>query len=693
MFRSPPGRGAHLDSDRLTPNSKKAGARHDPGPSAHISARSGYRLGEYLSKKGQPVTTTPALRTNVTPGSQGTFPLPQLEATFTVGRDYVAEALGSILSRPGPVAVDIETDGLGLLALRVKAVSIGNTRHAVVLDPRDPFQRDLITRALADARALVLHNSPFDVPILVRTGIMRAADIGKVTDTLIYCRLAEPDVKTSKSLLAAGARYLDAEPEEILTTAFRAAGYGVGAKNADKTSRTKSDAWKAFDLDRPVYVQGAAIDAITTARILEPSRQAALDRTEGGHPDFGGPFSWAITGEEAERLVEREQILNRMFLRRAAQGIRVDLDYLDKYRDDVGQANTEHRALLAEHGIAEGNVNSITRWLDDRGLIPADYPRTPKTGAPSGRADHLKKLKHPVVSAFVGLKKNEKIDKDYLAKVVDLADDNNRVHPTTSLLAAVTGRMSVSDPPLQQYPGDKEDEESEHAVLGARGILMADEGDSMTSIDWSQIEPVVAANVARDLDVLAGYEAGTSDLYTTIAQKAGVDRKKAKVILLAQMYGEGMAALSGKLGISEEDGWELRRAVFRPMPKVERLLKRLREIGREHQAIFTVSGRIVPVPMSSYDGQPSVAAHKAVNYFVQGSAYDVLAEALVRVEQAGLGSAVYLAVHDELVVSTEAAADVERIMSAPPERLIKMAGRVPILRCDSQVLGERWAAA
>jgi DNA polymerase-1 len=626
--------------------------------------------------------TTREMRMSVHPGSSGTFPLPQLDALYTVGRDHVAAAAEKVVNSHEPLSVDIETDGLGVLAMRIKAVAIGNSGHAVVLDPRDPYQRGILVQALADARVIVLHNAPFDVPLLVRNGYMRHADINKVVDTLIYCRLAEPDERTSKGLLAASARYLGGTGKDILQTAFKAAGV-----------KKQSDGWLDFDIDRPVYVQGVAIDVISTARLLPLCRAAALTQTTGAHTDNGGPFGWAVTGNEAELLIEREQVLNRMFLRRAATGIRVDLDYLDRYRDTVGEENTGYRDLLAEANVAAGNNNSLITFLEANDLVPDDYPRTPKTGKPSGRADHLETLHHPVAQAFSQLKKNEKIDKDYLAKVVDLSDRDNRIHPTTSLLAAVTGRMSVSDPPLQQFPGDKVDDDGTVLTMGARGTLMADQGDSMTSIDWSQIEPVVAANIARDRGVLEGYEAGTSDLYTTIAQKAGVDRKKAKVILLAQMYGEGMRALAGKLGITEDEGWELRRAVFRPMPKVERLLKRLREIGEQHRMIFTVSGRIVPVPMGEYQGRVSVQTHKAVNFFVQGSAYDVLAEAMVRVEEAGLGDALYLAVHDELVVSKAAARDIEKIMTEPPERLIKMAGRTPILRCDSLDLGERWASA
>jgi DNA polymerase-1 len=77
---------------------------------------------------------------------------------------------------------------------------------------------------------------------------------------------------------------------------------------------------------------------------------------------------------------------------------------------------------------------------------------------------------------------------------------------------------------------------------------------------------------------------------------------------------------------------------------------------------------------------------------VQGSAYDVLAEALIKIEAAGLGDAVYLGLHDELVVSTSVANEVQRIMQQPPKRLIQWTKRVPVLRTDRADLGERWAA-
>jgi DNA polymerase-1 len=154
-----------------------------------------------------------------------------------------------------------------------------------------------------------------------------------------------------------------------------------------------------------------------------------------------------------------------------------------------------------------------------------------------------------------------------------------------------------------------------------------------------------------------------------------------------------MDKLAASLKVTKQEAFSIRDQVFAGMPKIENLIKTLKQLGRDHEKIFTVSGRIVPIPTTLYDGKWSVAAHKAVNYTIQGSAYDVLAEACIAIEEAGLGDAVYMALHDELVVSTDAAEDVRRIMATPPERLCQLAGRTPVLRTDMKHLGERWATA
>lgn len=598
----------------------------------------------------------------VRPASEGTFTYGTF-AKFTAGAEYVRDALVSLMRKDPGFAIDIETYGLGADSRRIKSVCFAHADHAVILDPRDSAQAHLARMAFKNSKSLIFHSSTFDVPALYAAGLMSIDDVSKVWDTLIWARLADPGEHGGNGLEACAVRMLGAAKTNTLTETFRAYGY------------TKSAGFHAFDLDRPVYLAGAVSDGLVTAALRPAVRSRAMRTTTQDHP-----FTrWGVTGSEAERLVDREQVINRMLLRRACRGLRVDFDFLDDYRARTAITVMEAAAALERAGIRPGVGGDLAKVLEELGEMPSDHPRTPKTGAYQMTAKLVDRLNHPLARQFVEHKKIVKVLNDYLVKVRDLADSEGRIHPVCSMLAAVTGRSSMSDPPLQQFPA------------GARGIILADEGDTLVSIDWSQIEPVVMANIAGEQKVLEGYENGTSDVYTDVATLAGgIDRKTAKVVLLAQMYGEGIKKLAADLGITQDEAKELKAGIFRAMPRARDLMQKWRNIGEEHQKIFTLSGRIVPIPMGEWEGRWSVQTHKAINFACQGSAYDVLAETLVAVEEAGLGDAVSLCVHDELVVSQEAAHDIQKIMETPPPRLCELAGRIPVLRTDLAVLGDRW---
>jgi len=627
----------------------------------------------------------------------GTFPLPGFDnCTLTYGHDAVLEVVPFLMNKPW-LAVDIETEGLGILARNVKCVTLATVKAAALFDPRDPAQHAALRDIFQAVPELVFHNSPFDVPPLAHIGLLTDADAFKVSDTLVWARLADPDERGDRSLANCANRHLGMALSDGVT------------KRAKNLGLTKTEYFRLVDLNSPAYRWDAASDGIATARLRDKVRAAAYAHLTTGHPftQFG------VKGEEAWRLVDREQIPNRRFLARTIRGMRWDPEYLDRYRDDKATNIARWESELHKYGIRPGVSADLTAYLENSGQLPEGWARTP-TGQLAGDKANLERLDHPLAKAFLAHKTAVKTDKDYLSKVASLADANGRIHPVVNVLgAAATGRMSYGDPPLQQFDAE------------ARGILLADPGDTMVSIDWSQIEPVVAANVAGDTGVLSRYEDATlpadqRDAYMGIAEFAGISRKQAKVVLLAQMYGEGLLKLARDLGLitsleegairawcDEHDGYPgdaakalgiagfseaqaVKDMVFQAMPETGKLIKKLKDIAKSHKVVFTLSGRILPIPSAAYRGQFGPMTHKGVNYFVQGSAYDILAEALVRIEEAGLGDAIYLAMHDELVVSQAAAHDIRKIMETPPERLCWMAGRTPILRTDMEVLGERW---
>lgn len=674
----------------------------------------------------------------------GTYRLPGFDGcSYSIGHDVVIDEAPTL---PDTISVDIEGAGLTTKArIDVKSVTFGTKSHALICDPRDPAQFAIIRDVLNSGRKLVFHNSPFDVPILHAVGLMDLDTCDAVTDTLIYARLAEPDEKTSKSLMNASNRHLGMNLEDPLPRILKNLGISKIKWFAD------------FDIDTPNYRHMAASDVILTIRLLPVVWQDAFDRTTKGHPFVQN----GVTGDEALALVEREQILNRDSLRRTCRGFRVDTEYADMYRRDNAGRLRELTQVLEREGITPGHSGSLTKWLDERGLIPDDYPRTPKTKAPAGDATNLKRLDHEMAKLFVEHKRTDKIDKDYLTKVLEYAEIDGRIHPAANFLGAATGRMSMDNPPVQQFPGP------------ARGIIVPEDYDEVLalqatyytnpdhmvsdigtrdekveclcpdhklrgfgSIDWSQIEPVLAANVAGDIGVLEGYEAGISDLYSDIAKFAHVPRKTAKVILLAQLYGEGLlklavdlglitpaeasrirgefqrrkkhnkncrpderlpnsqAAIAAELGI---DGFleavEIKDKVFEPIPHTYEYMTLLRNVAAEYEMIPTLSGRIVPIPSGWYDGEWSIQTHKGINFTFQGGAYDILANTLLEIHNAGLRDFVYFAMHDELIIDMQAHREIRRIMETPPARLCQISGRTPVLRTDMAHLGERWYAA
>lgn len=605
------------------------------------------------------------------PAFEGTATLTAGGARFdyTIGRDHITDPLRDMLMSREPIAVDIETEGLGAAALNLKSVTFGTENHAVICDPRDPYQRDLITKSIAFARDLLFWNSAFDVPNLARNDLLTTAACAHVTDGVLYARLAEPDERVRKSLTDSWERYCGDGEAGIATDENKAMFRAMGVKN-------KTEGFQRADLHMPAYVHGAALDVIRTARLVPKVRHAAYITLTTGHP-YGDE---GVHGEDAWRLVEREQRINRLFLRRSVKGLRVDLEYLDAYRDKNSAHIDELTTQLEAAGITVTNARTLFAVLEQENAIPEDHPRT-TTGLYQATAAVLEAMSHPLARAFVERKKLVKNDEDYLAKTVELASSAGRIHPDVKLLGATTGRMSIGTPPLQQFPEP------------ARGIVLADEGDGLTSVDFSQIEPVVAANLAGETDVVERYEDPTikADLYTPVAEKAGITRSQAKVVLLGLLYGLGVAKLARDLDCDEDTAYELKNAVFDAMPKVAEWTRQLRYDGDRHMKVITLAGRILPVPMGTYEGRTSVQTHKAINYTVQGSAYDLLADCLVAIEDAELGDAVYLAMHDELVVSTAAAGDIRKIMETPPARLCEFAGRTPILRTDRADMGKRWA--
>lgn len=565
------------------------------------------------------------------------------------------------LARSAPfVAADIET-GSARSENRwtVTAFSIGDTHTAFVLDP--VADAAAIRECMAVARRIVFHNGAYDVPIMYAAGLLKVDDIDRIDDTVIAARLAWPGRGESNSLGPLADRVLGGDYglfKSALEQGFKAV-----------TGLSKSQMFDRLGLSSDAFVAYSAFDVVVTARVY-----AALagPMSEALNPDLPG-----LRPVDAARLNDREQAVNRALLRASAVGMILDDDAVDSVIDDLrSEADAARKELVAagiDPDLHPSKVKgAILTRLDEQGLIPATWPRL-KNGSLSTDKKWVEKLdESPQMVAAVRMLEAERFIKDYTGGTLRLTHQG-RVRPQVSVLTTVTGRMSYSKPAIQQFPG------------AVRRMFAFDR--PVTSFDWSSIEPVVIGNLAGA--DMSEFEAG-GDIYLPVAERAGVTRSEAKTVLLALLYGQGVPGLALRLNVSEEVARSVSDAVKGAMPEITAVIAKVRAYGNQYGAVQTISGRIAPLELDYRSGGRRYQGYKGVNYLVQGSAYDLLAEAIYAMDCAGIADHLRLAIHDELVVDTEVADEVERIMLTPPQDFIDAAGRTPVLRVGRSDLGQNW---
>lgn len=561
--------------------------------------------------------------------------------------------------RAGTIAVDIETAGLGRDMWDLRAVTVGTTDEVHVLDP--VTQRAAIVDALAAATTMVFHNSPFDVPVLTALGFMRIDDVERVHDTIIDVRMIDPSDHGGHGLASSAVRHLGLDYERIKRQA--------ASSWREVTARTKAEMFKRSGLHSEAYVIYAAGDVLVTARLYN-AMPAALARAVADHP-FKHSGDWRA-------LRDREQTVNRVLLRRSCLGIGSDFEVIDEIRGELRGRAADADAVLSGFGVDTSLTpvkvkEAAVDVLEQLGLLPAGHPHL-ANGRPSAAKTALARVHHPVVDALTVRSQAHGFDDRYLASV-EGHSFNGRVHPQVAVCIARTGRMSYGSPAIQQFPP------------GVRRMLRFD--TAATSMDWSSVEPVFFGNVVGETGMVERFEAG-GDLYQPIADLAGVDRPTAKVILLAQLYGQGATELGRRLELAPEAAKALIDKVLEPLPMIRKGIRALRNLGNAHGKVQTLSRRVIPVELDPRSGNHEYFGYKAVNYYIQGSCLDLLHEVIAAIHGAGMASCVYAAMHDELVVDSAVADDVERLMLTPPAAFCELAGRVPVLRVGRTELGHHW---
>jgi DNA polymerase I len=385
-------------------------------------------------------------------------------------------------------------------------------------------------------------------------------------------------------------------------------------------------------------------------------------------------------------------------------GIRLDTAVLEELdRRLVASLAELEREIHSEAG-GPFNINSpqqLAEVLFERRGLPV-LRRTAKTRAPSTDADVLTELAargHRLPALLLEYREQAKLKSTYVDALPKQVGADGRVHTRFNQAVAATGRLSSSDPNLQNIPVRSE--------LGreVRRAFVADAHHVLLAADYSQIELRVLAHLSEDPALEAAFSHGEDIHRATAALVFGVapelvgpdQRRAAKTINFGLIYGMGAYALARELGVSNAEAQKFIEAYFARLPKVREYLDRTKEQARETGKVSTLFGRVRFI--SGLDATNSQvrgnAERQAINAPVQGTAADLMKLAMIRLHQElarhGLPARLLLQVHDELIleVAHKATKEVAAIVKAVMEGVTEL--RVP-LRVDIGT-GSSWAAA
>ena len=346
-------------------------------------------------------------------------------------------------------------------------------------------------------------------------------------------------------------------------------------------------------------------------------------------------------------------------------GVQLDLKRMQNFLDYVQEElDRLTRQIYAEAG-GPFNIRSAQQ-LGEVLFTRLGLPTAGKTqgGQASTSRDVLDSLsgKHPVVDALREYRVLEKLRSTYLEPLPRLAGPDGRIHTTFNQTATATGRLSSSNPNLQNIP-----------VRGAYGRKMRDcftapEGCLLVSADYSQIELRVLACVSGDPALLNAFHEGAdihtrtaSLLYDTAPDQITPDqRRAAKTINFGLIYGMGAQKLAHELGIALADARTFIKRYFERLDTLKAFYEQVREDARRQGYVTTLTGRRRLLPgIRSQAGQVrALAERQAVNTVIQGSAADIIKMAMLAVagdsRLRALNARLLLQIHDELLLEVPA---------------------------------------
>ena len=405
--------------------------------------------------------------------------------------------------------------------------------------------------------------------------------------------------------------------------------------------------------------------------------------------DLWQVFKVELTKEDLWQVFDMETSVLPLCIEMTWRGIRVDLDAAERLRQDlIKTVKAMQSDIKKETGLAVElwAAASIAKVFDQLGI---PYGRT-KTGLPSFTKNFLSQHEHPIAQKIAEAREYDKVGNTFLSSILRYTEDG-RIHGHINQLRSdgggtVTGRISMSNPNLQQIPARNPEMSSK-----IRGLFLPEEGEQWASMDFDQQEPRILVHFASltnkgltgSDDFVNAYRTDpTTDFHQMVADIANIPRKQAKTINLGIMYGMGQTKLAEQLDVTPEEAKRLMRQYHEDVPFVKELMDAVqRKVSHRDKGGFVrsllgrkcrfdlwepnlfVSARALPqeeAHLEYGDNIKRAYTYKALNKLIQSSAADQTKAAMAAVYKEK-NKVPLVQIHDELAFSVSGAEEAREL--------------------------------
>jgi len=560
------------------------------------------------------------------------------------------------------LGLDTETSGLDPWepGAKLRLVQIGDHREGWAV-PWERWGGAAIECMNLWKGDFTLHNASFDAKWL-KVHADWEMPWSRTHDTMIMAQIEDPSGPADLKTLST--RYVDPMS-------------AAGQKELKAAMKTHGWTWATIPVDFPAYYLYSALDPVLAAHLWSHYRT-----------DLSFPQAYDL-----------EMSVRRVCTDMEMTGMRVDLEYSQKRFDELKLQVEKSKAWALDNwGIPIGSNPKLADFFENE--LGAKFEVFSKTtGKPSVAKEQMELFLHSEndtvrgVAKFInGVRNADKMSNSYFKNFLTMHNDGV-VHPSVKTMGARTGRMSVTSPALQTIPKDD--------AMGVRNAFLArNPGEVLISCDYSQVEARLLAHFSGDAALQAAFkEADTTggDFFVSIGRQVYNDptfskkdprRGLMKGVIYGAAYGAGVQKMADTAGVAFEEMKSVADDIFEAYPGIKRFMQETERLGtmREESEglgyIVTGTGRKIPADKGKM--------YTLTNYTLQGTAAELMKKAIVRLDAAGYGPMMLMAIHDEMIFSLPPEM-VEKALPEIQELMSYCNGEFDVdLPAEPEIIGDRW---